>query len=508
MKKLSLLILSFILVTSCSDSFLDSDLNNIVTDDTIAKLSEESPEALLDLAKSFDLGTINNMRSFEVAKTTWHSDYGQKSIDIMMDLMSNDMIDSNNGWWYDDIYKFTGRTSEAGTESNLIWTYYYEIIKGANQTILLITKLDPSLLTDNLKYILARSKVVRGMSYLQLIQIYQKGNPSMNDAGVPLIDPNVDVANSPGFGRLTVKDTYNQIESDLTDGFKGLEGYSRADKTSINREVAAGFLARFYLLKKNYTKAIEYAEIAISGASLAGDKLIDGFQHISNPEWLWGADLNADTSSYYASFFSQMQSYSAVYYAANGVTPGYPGQLGHHRTADIRLYNEISDTDIRKQWFGPDNGKILQPKPKQIYNYKFFDDTFFEGDYVYMRVAEMYLIIAEAKASNGDDSGAAQSLFDLISTRDSSYMLSTKTGNNLLDEIKIHRRIELWGEGFGLLDMKRWGVGLTRVFNESTHPNDPASYYNIPVGDPRFTFQIPESEINLNNAIDKSDQNE
>lgn len=97
MKKISLLILSFILVTSCSDSFLDSDLNNIVTDDTIAKLSEESPEALLDLAKSFDLGTINNMRSFEVAKTTWHSDYGQKSIDIMMDLMSNDMIDSNNG---------------------------------------------------------------------------------------------------------------------------------------------------------------------------------------------------------------------------------------------------------------------------------------------------------------------------------------------------------------------------------------------------------------------------
>jgi len=110
--------------------------------------------------------------------------------------------------------------------------------------------------------------------------------------------------------------------------------------------------------------------------------------------------------------------------------------------------------------------------------------------------------------SNSDDSWAAQSLFDLISTRDSSYMLSTKTGNNLLDEIKIHRRIELWREGFGLLDMKRWGVGLTRVFSESTHPNDPASYNNIPVGDPRFTFQIPESEINLNNAIDKSDQNE
>jgi hypothetical protein len=510
MKNLSLLILGLLLISSCSDSFLESDLKNIVTDDTIAALAEESPEALLNVANSFDVGTINSMRTFNVAKTGgWHSDYGQKSIDIMMDLMSNDMIDSNNGWWYDDVYKFTGRTQESGTESNLIWNYYYEIIKGANQTILLIGNLDQSVLTDDLTYVLARSKVVRGLAYLQLIQIYQKGNPSMSDAGVPIIDPNADVINGPGFGRMTVQDVYNQIENDLFEGYTDLDGYTRADKTSVNREVAAGLLARFYLLTKNYPKAITYAEIAKSGGSLAGSQLTDGFQHISNPEWLWGADLNSDTTSYYASFFAQMQSYSPAYFATNGVTPGYTGQLGHHRTVDIRLYNDVSSTDIRKKWFGPDNGDIFKPKPGQIYNYKFYDDTFFEADYVYMRVAEMYLIIAEAKAASGnDDNGAAQSLYDLISTRDSAYTLSSNTGNDLLDEIKKHRRIELWGEGFGLLDMKRWGVGLTRVFSGSTHPNDPASYYNIPAGDPRFTFQIPESEINLNDAIDQSEQNQ
>lgn len=508
MKNISLLILSFILFSSCSDSFLDSDLKNIVTDDTISALAKESPEALLNVANSFDIGTINKMRTFDVAKTGgWHSDYGQKSIDIMMDLMSNDMIDSNNGWWYDDIYKFTGRTQEAGTETNLIWNYYYEIIKGANQTVMLIGNLDKSVLTDDLEYVLARSKVVRALAYLQLIQIYQKGKPSMSDAGVPIIDPNADVINGPGFSRMTVQDVYNQIESDLLEGYSKLEGYIRPNKTSVNREITAGFLARFYLLSKNYQKAIEYAEIAKSGGTLAANQLTDGFQNINNPEWLWGADLNSDTTSYYASFFAQMQSYSPVYYAANNSTPGYTGQLGHHRTVDVRLYNEVSNTDVRKQWFGPDNGRIFRAKPNQIYNYKFYDDTFFEGDYVYMRVAEMYLIIAEAKASSGDDLGAAQSLYDLISTRDNAYTLSSKTGNDLLDEIKLHRRIELWGEGFGLLDMKRWGVGLTRVFSGSTHPNDPASYYNIPVGDPRFTFQIPESEINLNDAITPADQN-
>lgn len=510
MKNIIFLISGLFLLSGCAESFLDSDLQNIVTDDTIAALAEESPEALLNVANSFDIGTINSMRTFDVAKTGgWHSDFGQKSIDIMMDLMSNDMIDSNNGWWYDDVYKFTGRTQEAGTESNLIWNYYYEIIKGANQTILLVGNLDQGVLTQDLKYVLARSKVVRGLAYLQLIQIYQKGNPAMSDAGVPIIDPNADVVNGPGFGRLTVQDVYNQIENDLFEGYTELDGYTRADKTSINREVAAGFLARFYLLLKNYPLAVKYAEIAKSGASLDGSKLTDGFQHISNSEWLWGADLNGDTSTYYASFFAQMQSFSPIYYAANNVTPGYTGQLGHHRTVDVRLYNEVSNTDIRKNWFGPDNGNIFRPKTGQIYNYKFYDDTFFEADYVYMRVAEMYLIIAEAKAASGnDDDGAAQSLYDLISTRDSAYTKSTNTGNDLLDEIKKHRRIELWGEGFGLLDMKRWGVGLTRVFSGSTHPNDPASYYNIPAGDPRFTFQIPESEINLNDAIDQADQNQ
>ena len=159
----------------------------------------------------------------------------------------------------------------------------------------------------------------------------------MNDLGVPIIDPNADVVNGPGFGRMTVKDVYNQIESDLSEGYNGLEGYTRPDKTSVNQEVAAGLLARFYLLSNDYTKAIEFAEIAKSGGSIAANQITDGFQHITNPEWLWGADINSDTSTIYASFFAQMQSYSPVYHTANGVTPGYTGQLGE----GIAVFGEI-----------------------------------------------------------------------------------------------------------------------------------------------------------------------
>lgn len=488
----------------CSSEFIDADLENIVTDEDIAALAEESPEALLNIAGSFDTSTVNNLRTFNVSGDGGHWDYGQKSVDLIMDIMSNDMIDSNNGWWYDSFYKYTSRVQDT-RETAVIWNYYYTIIKGTNQTISLIGGIDPSKLTDPLKHVLARSKVVRGYSYYQLIQIYQKGQPAMSDPGIPLVDPTADLINGPGFGRLTVQDVYDQIEKDLIEGYNELQGYSRADKTAVNQEVAAGFIARFMLLKGDNTNAIKYARIAQAGGSFG--TVLDGFQSIDNPEWLFGSDLNADTTSYYASFFSQMQSYSPAFYGANGYTPGYPGQLGHHRTVDVRLYNAIPATDVRSKWFGPDNGAIKQPLADQIYNYKFYDNTFFEADYVFMRIAEMYLIEAEAAANAGQDDVAASALYKLVSNRDTAYTKSTKTGTALMDEIRLHRRIELWGEGFGLLDMKRWGVGLTRDFAGSTHLRLPSVFYNIPAGDFRFTFQIPLDEINLNDAITEGDQN-
>ncbi|PCI04854.1 MAG: RagB/SusD family nutrient uptake outer membrane protein [Flavobacteriaceae bacterium] len=507
MKKIFLILTIAAFITSCNEDYLDASLANTVTDDDIAKLAEESPEALLTVASSFDAGTVNNLRTFGVSGSTGHYDYGQKSIDMVMDLMSNDMINDGNGWWYDDYYKFIGRGLDR-TETVIIWNFYYEIIKGANQTISLIGGLEEAQLTDDLNYVLARSKVIRGFAYLQLIQIYQKGQPALSDAGIPIVDPTADLINGPGFGRLTVGEVYTQIEKDFTEGYDALDGYSRDDKTSINQDITAGFLARYYLLIGENDKAVTFAQQAQNAGSLVGGQtILDGFQSIANPEWIWGADLDEDKSSYYASFFAHIQAYSPVFFANNGYTPGYTGQLGHHKTVDKRLYSAISDTDTRKQWFGPDNGFIFGGSEDQIYNYKFYDDTFFEADYVYMRVAEMYLIEAEAKANLGDAGGAAQALYNLVSTRDAEYSKSSATGTALMEEIRLHRRIELWGEGFGLLDMKRWNVGLTRVYEGSNHPNVTASYFDLIAGDKSFTFQIPEDEINTNDAISSGDQN-
>lgn len=98
------------------------------------------------------------------------------------------------------------------------------------------------------------------------------------------------------------------------------------------------------------------------------------------------------------------------------------------------------------------------------------------------------------------DAEAADVLFTLASNRDTKYTKSTNTGTDLIDEIMIQRRVELWGEGFRLYDLKRTNSALNR--NGGNHN---ASFTNgvmdVPAGDKRWQFLIPQAEINNTNGV-------
>ena len=69
----------------------------------------------------------------------------------------------------------------------------------------------------------------------------------------------------------------------------------------------------------------------------------------------------------------------------------------------------------------------------------------------------------------------------------------------LLDEILLHRRIELWGEGHRFLDLKRTNAPLNR--NGANHIASVVLLYDVAPGDVRWEFLIPRREINSNTAI-------
>ena len=93
------------------------------------------------------------------------------------------------------------------------------------------------------------------------------------------------------------------------------------------------------------------------------------------------------------------------------------------------------------------------------YKFKFADINNMMGDIIMMRVAEMYLIKAEAAAHLSGKTSEAQALLkELRDARMKEGFESaavTATGDELLKEIWLERRKELWGEGFSLTDIIR-----------------------------------------------------
>jgi starch-binding outer membrane protein, SusD/RagB family len=111
----------------------------------------------------------------------------------------------------------------------------------------------------------------------------------------------------------------------------------------------------------------------------------------------------------------------------------------------------------------------------------------------------MYLTLAEAYAKTpGKEADAKDALFTLANKRDASYVLSSNTGQALIDEILFQRRIELWGEGFRFFDLKRLNQSLDRTVVPNFPSVSVGGVMQVPAGDPRWQFAIPITEIQAN----------
>lgn len=128
--------------------------------------------------------------------------------------------------------------------------------------------------------------------------------------------------------------------------------------------------------------------------------------------------------------------------------------------------------------------------------------------YPYMRAAEMYITEAEAAYMSGDEATAKECLTAVNSKRIPNYSCTT-SGEALLNEIRITRRIELWGEGFNFPDFKRWNLPFEKRAFVAGDPNSgntaPAYAFKIETNaNNGWRLAIPQQEIDANPGIDRS----
>ncbi|MDM1346193.1 RagB/SusD family nutrient uptake outer membrane protein [Myroides marinus] len=475
MKKNILIALLAISLASCSKEYLDKDQESTFSDSKMEQL-KTTPELALKLYTAIEGGNYSYMVDFQSGGVTNHRDFGIKGFDIGLDLMSGDMAEvlSTNMWNPYETYR--GRL-ENGDISYALWYFHTRVANAMNTVIIGSTGSND----EKLIQIEARARAIRAYVNFTLIRLFANG-----EEGIPYADKDVFYN-----GRQSTSDVLKFIETDLLYAFENLNGYVRPTKNYVNANVVAGFLSRFYLYKEDYSNALKYSDLAFTNANAVSFSTINnGFDLIDNPDWLWGFDIDGSTSTSFASFFSWMD---------NVNTEGYGGPNKGLLAVDAGLYSKIDAGDLRKKWFvSKDNN------PHGLRNYvnmKFIDRSgSMLGDYSYMRETEIYFNKAEALYHLGDTKGALDILKKIMITRNPNYAFSN-TDKSLLEEIKLQKRIEFWGEGLAFYDAKRWKRDILRSYEGSNHLS--ATYFNIPAGSNLLIFQFPIQEMRANKDLTK-----
>lgn len=110
-----------------------------------------------------------------------------------------------------------------------------------------------------------------------------------------------------------------------------------------------------------------------------------------------------------------------------------------------------------------------------------------------LRLAEQYLIRAEAYCRKGDFGAASADLKTLSESRHSAGGSISVNSSNWEQTISDERVKELFMEGFRLHDLKRWGKGFERT--PQAQAQSEGSSLKIQAGNPLFVWPIPNQEI-------------
>ena len=415
------------LATSCSSSFLDTEPTDAVSSDQVAVAG--NAERLFN-------GAWYNL--FEYGTT--YANIGYRALQCQDDMMASDVV-SRPKYGFNSSYQFNDVAISSDGRTSFAWYLIYKTIDNCNTAISI--KGD----SEELRQAQGQALALRAFCYLHLVQHYQFTYLKDKDAPCVPIYTEPTTSSTEPKGKSTVAQVYQQIFDDLNLAQDYLINYVRkgdGQKFKPNTDVVNGLLARAYLLTGQWGEAAKAAEAARKGYSLMTTTAeYEGFNNISNKEWIWGSPQTLSQSDASYNFYYLDATYVGAYSSF---------------MADPHLMDTFVKGDIRLPLF--------QWMREGYLGYKKFhmrsDDT---ADLVLMRSAEMYLIEAEAKARDGVALDQAVAPLNTLRTARGAgnYDVTGKTKEQVIDEILMERRRELWGEGFGITDILRNQKAVERM---------------------------------------------
>jgi hypothetical protein len=408
MKKIHIflcLIISGIALTSC-ENFLEVSPKNAVPNETAISDKKSAEQALRGVYRAI-------------------GSYKQSYITLNI-LAGGDATFNNVG----DPHLIISHDYRADNSNiNSPWSGAYKAINQANFVIQKVPALNDPLLTQaNKNQILGEALFLRALAYFDLVRLW---------GGVPLkLIPTENLNQPLGIARSSAEETYGQILKDLT-AADDLLNTVAVNRIKVSKNAVQALKSRLYLYQKKWPEAEESANLLINNINY---KLLFPFT-----AWFKG-DLGSQESIF---------EIANTLINPNGLRSSFQHQTrgGSYSLAPkVSTANLLNDPAIGGGTTGRRSliGSVIQTGTTIWYGDLYFRNPATDPIYV-LRIAEQYLIRAEARIYNDDLPGA---LADINEIRRRAN-LTELTQNNydinnpqqLLLAIENERRFEfLWEE--------------------------------------------------------------
>ena len=439
--RLTCLLLSFVLLLASCKDILEPPPNDIRVDDLTLNRAADAPLVRVGL-----YGAFRSMTS---------------SVVIAGDFTADNII--HNGTFAS--YQEFGTKQITSTNSDVaaFWGAIYGTVYVANFILEKLPKITSGLTADSRKQLTAEARFLRGLA--NFYGVYTYGD-------IPLVTT-TDQTTNRNIGRSPTATVLAAVLADYQAALADLPDDSSTGAAYLSKHVVRAALARFYLYQKNWAQAETYAGQIISSGKFT---LVPDFNTIiiqnftAESIFEVGYTLNDDPATLNTLFVGRRE-----VIPSNQAVAALISTESGTRSATIILNTKLQQ--------GNDNGWAVRKYGTALQT---------NANIVVFRLAELYLIRAEARAQQSKLTGTNGAVADLnvLRTRAKAPAITVTSQADLLLAVEQERRLELAYEGHRWYDLVR--TGRAQAVMSAFSPNWNSRYELWP---------IPQSEILRNPGL-------
>lgn len=478
-----------LLVSSCKKDFLELTPRGTELEDNFYKNESQVFEGLVSVYDVMQWGTSGGY-TMKMPLLTAGSDEAYAG--------GSDASDQPNWVAFDN---FT-MNSNVGPQDGL----WQKNFTGVNRSNLILSKIENSeALSESFKTrVIAEAKFLRAYFYFDLVRFF--GN-------IPLITDAIPTAELYSQPQVAPELVFQQIESDLTDAIAGLPSLiPQGEKGRVSKGAALAQLGKVILFQNDNARMGEVAALlnqVNSTGNAFGYSLLDDYGDVFHPsnafhsesileiphsslsawgDWDW---VNGGEGNVAPQFIGPADYAGPLFSAGWGFCP-ISLELASAMQGDPRFEHTIIDGNAMKA-----EGATYAPRYQNTDYFikKYAPLTAFRSNLgtaelnwpineIEIRLADTYLMEAEALVRSGGDQGRAQLLLNAVRGR-----VGLTSVPATLDNIYNERRLELATEGHRFFDLVRTGQAASVL--------GPTGF----VANKNEILPIPQDEIDVTNGV-------